>query len=249
MTAAALAPMQYLPEDFGPIENEVELIARTLPLAGARALELGCGGADKTRALAAREPTLAIAGYEVDAAAHAANLRAPQLANVRFALGGAEAIPEPDASADLVFMFKSLHHVPGPLLDRALGEIARVLKPGGHAWISEPLFAGEYNDVMRLFHDEQAVREAAFAAIGRCVGAGRLRLAAQRFFRVRVAFRDFADFEARTIRVTHTQHRLAPETHAEVRRRFERHLGPEGAVFFQPLRVDWLRRPEAAGGD
>ena len=242
MSASALAPMQLIPRDFGPVENEVELIARTLPLAGARALELGCGGAEKTRALAAREPTLSITGYEVDTAAHEANLRAQNPPNVRFALGGAEALPEPDASVDLVFMFKSLHHVPGPQLDRALAEIARVLKPGGVAWISEPLFAGEYNDVMRLFHDEEAVRKAAFAAVGRSVASGRLRLAEERFFRVRVAFRDFADFEARTIRVTHTQHTLSPETHAEVRRRFERHAGAQGAEFFQPLRVDLLER-------
>lgn len=242
MPASAPAPMQFIPDDFGPVENEVELIARTLPLAGARALELGCGGAEKTRALAAREPTLAITGYEVDTAAHEANLRAPRPANLRFALGGAQAIPEPDASADLVFLFKSLHHVPGPQLDRALDEIARVLKPGGAAWISEPLFAGDYNEVMRLFHDEQAVRAAAFAAVGRSIAGGRLRLRQQRFFRVRVAFRDFADFEARTIRVTHTQHALSPQTLEEVRRRFERHAAAQGAEFFQPLRVDLLER-------
>lgn len=246
MPASVVTPMQFIPVDLGPVEDEVDLIARTLPLAGARALELGCGGADKTRALAAREPGLTITGYEVDTAAHEGNLRAPRPDNVRFALGGAERIPEPDASADLVFLFKSLHHVPGPQLDRALAEIARVLKPEGTAWISEPLFTGDYNEIMRLFHDEQAVREAAFAAIGRSVESGRLRLVEQRFFRVRVAFRDFEDFEARTIRVTHTRHQLSPGVHAEVRRRFEAHLGPEGAVFFQPLRVDRLERPRAA---
>ena len=50
-------------------------------------------------------------------------------------------------------------------MDAALSEIARVLKPGGQAWISEPVFAGELNEVFRLFHNEEVVRETAFGAI------------------------------------------------------------------------------------
>jgi 2-methylisocitrate lyase-like PEP mutase family enzyme len=66
-------------------------------------------------------------------------------------------------------MFKSLHHVPVPLMDQALAEIRRVLKPGGLAYISEPVFAGEFNEVLRLFHDESIVRREAFSAIERAV--------------------------------------------------------------------------------
>ena len=71
------------------------------------------------------------------------------------------------------------------LMDQALAEIARVLRPGGLAWISEPVFAGDMNEVIRLFHDEQQVREAAFAAIGRAVHGGRLQLVEQLFFHTR----------------------------------------------------------------
>ena len=50
-------------------------------------------------------------------------------------LGGAQAIDLPADSIDLVIMLKSLHHVPTELMDRALAEIHRVLKPGGLAYL------------------------------------------------------------------------------------------------------------------
>ena len=42
----------------------------------------------------------------------------------------------------------------------------RVLRPCGLVYISEPIYAGNFNDILRLFHDEQAVRLAAPAAVG-----------------------------------------------------------------------------------
>jgi len=139
-------------------------------------------------------------------------------------------------------MFKSLHHVPMPHMDRALGEIARVLKPGGLAWISEPVFAGELNEVFRLFHDEQAVREAAFAAIRKAVAAGRLRLEKQLFFNTRSFFENFDQFDRRMIQVTHTDHRLAPDLYRHVKEKFETYMTPDGATFHPPQRVDLLRK-------
>ncbi len=139
-------------------------------------------------------------------------------------------------------MLKSLHHVPLARMDRALAEIARVLRPGGHLYASEPVFAGELNGIMRLFHDEQAVREAALAAIDRAAAGGPLEPVARVPFLAPVAFRDFADFERRMMRVTHSELRLPEATVARVRERFERHLGPQGARFDRPMRADLLRR-------
>lgn len=225
------------------VVNEVQLMLAELPLDGARVLELGCGKAEKTRTLAQSGRVREVIALEVDRIQHAKNLQITDLPNVHFHQAGAEAIPEPDASVDIVLMFKSLHHVPVALMDQALGEIARVLRPGGLAWISEPVFAGDLNEVMRLFHDEKTVREAAFAAVGRAVDSGLLGLERQLFFATRSQFDDFAQFDQRMIQVTHSDHRLSPELYEQVRQRFAAHLTPTGATFYPPQRVDLLKKP------
>jgi ubiquinone/menaquinone biosynthesis C-methylase UbiE len=225
------------------VVNEVKLMLEQLPFAGARVLELGCGKAEKTRLLAENGRPAEIVALEVDQIQHARNLEIADLPNVRFCHGGAEAIPVADASFDLVLMFKSLHHVPVPLMDQALREIARVLKPGGLAWISEPVFAGELNEVFRLFHDEQFVREKAFAAVCKAVDDGVLALEQELFFDTRSYFENFAQFDQRMIQVTHSNHQLSPELYAQVKAKFESYLEPEGVNFFNPQRVDVLRKP------
>ncbi|MBP5998226.1 MAG: methyltransferase domain-containing protein [Azonexus sp.] len=222
--------------------NEARLMLAELPFDGARVLELGCGKAEKTRLLAETGRPREIVALEVDDIQHRRNLQIADLPNVHFRHGGAEAIPAADDSFDIVLMFKSLHHVPVQFMDQALGEIARVLKPGGLAWISEPVFAGELNEVFRLFHDEQVVREAAFAAIRKALDAGCLSLEKQLFFNTRSFFESFAQFDLRMIQVTHTSHQLSPELYRQVKEKFESYLTPEGATFLNPQRVDLLRK-------
>lgn len=227
-----------------PVTPEPPLLERCLPLDGARILELGCGRAQLTRAIATAGRDRSILALEVDEAQHALNLGIDDLPNVRFALGGAESIPAPDASFDVVLLFKSLHHVPADSMSQALREIRRVLKPGGHAWVSEPVFAGAFNEVVRVFHDEERVRRLAFEAVRRAVEDGTLELVEQKFFAAPVEFRDYAEFERLVIGVTHTRHRLTPAQAAETRARFARHADASGAARFeQPIRVDLLRRP------
>lgn len=242
--SAARYPMRLMGPEEAPLRPEIELLGERLPFDGARVLELGCGTAAMTRLVVERFPVAGIVATEVDARQHAKNLAAEPIPKVTFVAGGAERIDAADASFDVVLMFKSLHHVPGELLDDALDEVARVLRPGGLAWISEPVYAGPYNDIMKLFHDERAVREQAFAALGRAVAAGALELVDEIFFRAPVRFADFAEFDRRMLQVTHTEHRLDDALRARVRATFESHLGPDGARFAQPMRVDLLRRPQ-----
>lgn len=223
--------------------DEREILDAFLPFEDAVVLELGCGKAEKTRAIAQAGKIASITAIEVDRIQHAENLLLPNLPNVTFALGGAEAIPSPDAKFDIVLMFKSLHHVPLDMMDQAIAEIVRVLKPGGLAYFSEPVFAGELNNILRLFHDEEVVREAAFALIKKAVLTGALELVDERFFYTETRFESFEQFEARMINVTHTDHRLSSEVYDTVRRRFMAHFGAQGASFRQPMRVDLLRRP------
>ena len=242
------AAMRHADPDCSRFVLEIDVIAERLPLAGARVLDLGCGAAAMTRLIAERFPVAEIVATDVDAIQHARNLAAAPVEHVTFRSGGAERIDAADASFDVVTMFKSLHHVPGELLDAALAEIARVLRPRGLAWLSEPVYAGEFNDVTRLFHDEREVRAAAFAAIQRAVAHGALELVEELFFLTPNRFRDFAEFEQRVIRATHTEHHLDDAQYARVRDAFSAHLGPDGVTFRMPMRVDLLRRPAAAVG-
>ncbi len=237
------AQMKIAVPTVNELHLEREIYSELLPLARARVLELGCGKAEHTRSIAENCQVESILALEVDAVQHADNLRNPAPANVQFGTGGAEAIPAPDSHFDIVMMFKSLHHVPIALMDQALGEIHRVLKPGGLAYFSEPVYDGEFNAILRLFHDEKTVREAAFAALQRAVATGLLELADERFFSVTNHFDDFVHFEQRILKVTHTQHALSPELYQQVQEKFLGHMTPQGVDFRMPMRVDLLRRP------
>ena len=224
---------------------ESTVYERLLSLDGKHILELGCGNAEITRDIATTGTDRRITALEVDRIAHENNLRITDLPNVAFALGGAEAIPLDDSSVDVVLMFKSLHHVPVDLMEPSLREIHRVLKPGGQAYISEPVFAGEFNEILRLFHDEQKVREAAFDTLKHAVDSGLFTLIEEVFFNTPMAFDSFEDFENRVIKVTHTEHKLDASVYNEVRKRFEANAGDDGARFLTPIRVDLLQK--AAG--
>lgn len=60
---------------------------------------------------------------------------ADQFPDVDFILGTAEKIPAEDGSFDTVCMSNSLHHLPD--IPTALGELLRVLKPGGNLIVNE----------------------------------------------------------------------------------------------------------------
>lgn len=223
--------------------SELEVIGENLPLRGAVVLELGCGRAWMTRKIAERFEPARIIATEVDRAQHANNLRIDDLPQVEFRYGGAEKIDLEDGSVDVVLMLKSLHHVPVEKMDRGLGEIARVLRPGGLAYLSEPVYTGDFNDILKIFHDERSVREAAFEAVRRAVADGRFSLVRQIFFNAPGHFDDFEDFEERIINVTHTEHRIDPALRQRIREAFMAHMTPDGADFLKPTRVDLLRKP------
>ncbi|MFZ5668915.1 MAG: methyltransferase domain-containing protein [Pseudomonadota bacterium] len=98
-------------------------------------VDLGCGVGRLTPALAETfggpvwgvEPSEKMRAVALATAAHP---------SVGYLAGEMAAIPLPDAGADAVLMFLSLHHVP----DRAAGarEIRRVLKPGGRLLVRSP---------------------------------------------------------------------------------------------------------------
>lgn len=230
-----------MPESQTPIGDELDLLSELLPLSGLDIVELGCGAAALARRLLERHADSRVTGFEVDQRQHAKNLAAPML-RLRFMAGGAESIACPDASFDLALMLKSLHHVPLAAMSSALLEVARVLRPGAHLYVSEPVYSGALNDLVRLFNDEGVVRAAAQSALDAALHSGAWTPVAQRRFDMPVVFADFADFEQRMMRPTFADHRIDDTLLAATRAAFEPHRGPEGARFVRPMHARLVRR-------
>lgn len=225
-----------------PLCDEMKILAGSFDWSGTTVLELGCGRAERTRAIQAAFQPQRIIAAEVDASAHADNLARTDV-GIEYREFGAQAIDAADDSIDLVLMFKSLHHVPGELLDCALTEIRRVLRPGGKLYVSEPVFAGDLNEVIRLFHDEELVRQAAFDALLRACDGQQFRLHEERFFRTSVNFKSFAQFKAGIVDATFAEHQLSDQLLAEVEQKFHALAdASRGGFYFEsPMRVDILQ--------
>ncbi|MEV8372010.1 class I SAM-dependent methyltransferase [Kribbella sp. NPDC056861] len=88
-------------------------------------LDLGCGTGRFTPALA---ETFGGPVYGVEPSAGMREQAAPH-PDVTYLEGSAEAVPLPDGSCDLVWLFLTIHHWTDPL--QGFREVNRVLRPGG----------------------------------------------------------------------------------------------------------------------
>jgi SAM-dependent methyltransferase len=105
-----------------------------LSVEGRRVLEVGFGaGTDHSR-LARRGARLF--GVDITPQNFVETARRFEIDGqcARLAGADAEALPFPDGAFGLVYSFGVVHHIPD--IDRALVEIARVLAPGGRAWVA-----------------------------------------------------------------------------------------------------------------
>ncbi len=221
---------------------EAEIFESVLSLNHQTILELGCGDATLTRLIATTGEGRKITATEVDQVQHEKHTLINDLPNVSFKLAGSENIPVSDSSFDTVFMFKSFHHVPVNLMRQALQETKRVLKQGGIAYISEPVFAGDFNEILRLFHDEEAVRKSAFKTIEKAVADKEFLLESELFFNSPLIFQNFEQFAERVISATHTDHQLADELYSRVKQQYNLAHASNDGNFLIPLRVDILKK-------
>lgn len=117
---------------------------RTIELArlqpGEQALDVGCGTGTLVLAVARRIGTSGrVVGIDPSAQqiararAKAARVDAP----IAFQIAVIEQLPFPDQTFDAVFSTLMMHHLPAPLKQQGLAEIARVLKPGGRLVIAD----------------------------------------------------------------------------------------------------------------
>lgn len=223
--------------------TEADIYNSILNLDDSIILDIGCGAGRYSWDIALGGSNRIVRGLEVDEIQNAKNIDQDLPDNLSFGIGAAQNIPADDESIDIVMMFKSLHHVPLGLMGVALGEIHRVLKPGGFAYISEPVFAGQFNDILKLFHNEERVRAAAFEAIVNAVEAGDFVSLNQVFFNSYGHYANFDEFEQYVIGATYNDHKLDDALLATVREKFETHMQEDGAHFLSPNRVDILQKP------
>jgi len=233
--------MKLLEKEISQTFNE-HYIVETFNLNNKVILELGCGAASMTRKIAETGFDRKVIAYEVDTIQHEKNLKL-ELDNVEFVLSGAQDILLEDSSIDAVFMFKSFHHIPKTLMTKALEEIKRVLKPGGLAYISEPLFQGEQNELIAMFHDEEKVRIDAFEAIKTFVDEGKIKLFKEMFFCQESTYKSFEDFKIKQMNLSYNEDNISKELEDKIKDKYLSFANKdESAYFLKPFRVDILQK-------
>ncbi|XOB63741.1 class I SAM-dependent methyltransferase [Campylobacterota bacterium DY0563] len=215
-------------------------IIETLSLNDKKILELGCGAAAMTQKIAASGFSREIIACEVDEKQHKKNLKL-DIPNIKFLLCGAENIKLKDDSIDIIFMFKSFHHIPKDLMKKSLQEIKRVLKPNGLVYISEPLFLGKQNKLVSIFHNEEDVRVDAFNAIKEFVDNNELKLFKEFFFQTEVVYKNFEDFKKRQMHTSYNDNKITKEIEEEVKKKYEE-LSKDELSLLKPFRVDILQK-------
>jgi ubiquinone/menaquinone biosynthesis C-methylase UbiE len=228
-------------KDLGEL-TDLAAVSAVLSVDGLSVVDVGCGPGKVARELCAIGAT--VLGVEPDPIQAEKNRASAPTAGLTFVEAGAERLPLETGSADGVFFFRSLHHVPIESMEAALAEAARVLKPeAGFLCVVEPGMTGTHFHVMRPFHDETRVRTEAQAALARV--ATRLFRREDRFQYVQ--FPRYPNFEALVARVLgqtfNDIQRDRVET-PEVRARFEAGRSDEGDyVFEQPMLLNLYRGP------
>ncbi|MGF1514790.1 MAG: methyltransferase domain-containing protein [Elainellaceae cyanobacterium] len=99
-----------------------------------RVLDLGCGTGTLIHRLLARAPAAQVTG--VDTCAEMLQMAQKKLPKtVALRVGSAEGLPLADSTVDVVVSTSAFHYFRNP--QRALGEIRRVLRPGGQVVITD----------------------------------------------------------------------------------------------------------------
>lgn len=107
------------------------LVARLPAIAAPRCLDLACGTGDFAVLLKGRYPQAQVTGLDITPAMIDLARTRREAAGIEFVLGDMTATGWPDESADIITGGYALRN--SPSLDRALDEIARVLRRGGTA--------------------------------------------------------------------------------------------------------------------
>lgn len=225
--------------------TDLEIIERLVELDSRTIVDVGCGNGAVSAELAARGAI--VLGLEPDPIQAAKNRDADPIPNVTLVEGSAESIPRESGAVDAVIFGKSLHHVPKDLMDSALREAARVLKPGtGVLYSLEPDMRGAFSQLMKPFHDETRVRAWAQEALTRTADP-LFEDVVQYWYEITIDFPDFDGFAQRALGATYNDIDADKVRMDGVRQRFEAGKSGDGYSFDNLMRVRLYRGPKTAG--
>ncbi|MCW6037518.1 class I SAM-dependent methyltransferase [Spirulina subsalsa FACHB-351] len=113
---------------------------------GKKLLDLGCGAGENSVYFAQKGAHCVAADYSPGMVEVALQLAAKNRVSIEGSVANAMELPFPDAHFDIVYAANLLHHIPNPKI--VLGEMHRVLKPGGKACFWDPL---KHNPVINVY--------------------------------------------------------------------------------------------------
>jgi len=218
-----------------------EVLTATVELSGKKVVDVGCGEGNLVRLMTRHGAR--VFGVECNPAQLAKAHEQKPVGDEIYYEGRAEALPFDDQSIDLVVFFNSLHHVAIDAMDQALSEAARVLKPGGHVYVCEPVAEGPHFEAMKPVHDETVVRAKAYAAVQNAAAHGLVQ-DAEFTYQHPARHTNFAQFKERMLRINPHRTDDFATLEATLEASFDR-LGVadgDGFVFDQPMRVDLLSK-------
>lgn len=228
------------PEDLGDVDT-FNVIDRLVPVAGLKVLDVGCGGGDLTRQLAARGAEAV--GIEPDPVQAAKNRDAEPMPGLAFMEAPGQNLPIADGSVDGVIFAYSLHHVPEAQMEAALAEALRVLKPEtGFLLAIDPLPGGSLDDLYGVFLDETGLWKRAYDALKRNA-APHFTEACEFRFREEIAYQSYAAFVDEMIGTSYQNFRREQVDTPQVKALFEAGKREDAYVFIQHARVNLFHGP------
>jgi ubiquinone/menaquinone biosynthesis C-methylase UbiE len=210
------------------------------PIYGKRILDIGCGSGTLAATLSSEGAK--VVGIDIEEAAIESARRNAPLAEFRTV--SANQLPFADQAFDAAIFVNSLHHVEPSSMKQALFEAERVLKPGGHLIVIEPLPEGSFFEAFRSIEDETAVRLEGQSVIRSFTRLDLRKEKSFQFLRIET-FGDFDAFISRTTAANKSRLGIIEQNRESIRQAFEANStrGKNGSyVFEQPLKVDiWTR--------
>lgn len=222
--------------------RNTDVIVETLALEGKRVIDVGCGDGALARLMARFGAH--VLGVECSPRQLAKARAAAKVADEEIVEGVGQALPADDESADAVVFFNSLHHIPIAFQAKALAEAARVLKPGGEVYVSEPLPWGAFFEAVQPIDDETWVRGAALSTVKGAWVHG-LEEESEFTYLHPMVLKDYEAFRDKIVSANSEREARFVELDAQMRERFARLAKPAedgGFSFEQPMRVNLLRK-------